>query len=185
MALYWGMRMYQTGLSSSQDKFSCSRKRSFVLISFMIWFWIGPPHEPTDCTGRVGRQPTELPFFSLMAGREREGGQWFQHALVGSRLYQSHWTAMLPFHIHAFSSGQNSRIVPWGRWHLHGLQEDRGWREILREVLRMKYICLSVIKSHDKPKPIADEGLGGLKTPKIGWHNMWTAPFHYKSSCRS
>ena len=111
MALYWGMRMYQTGLSSSQDKFSCSSKRSFVLISFMIWFWIGPPHEPTDCTGRVGRQPTELPFFSFMAGWEREGGQWFQHALVGSRLYQSHWTAMLPFHIHAFSSDQNSRML--------------------------------------------------------------------------
>ena len=159
MALYWGMRMYQTGLSSSQDKFSCSSKRSFVLISFMIWFWIGPPHEPTDCTGRVGRQPTELPFFSFMAGWEREGGQWFQHALVGSRLYQSHWTAMLPFHIHAFFSDQNSRIVPWGRWQLHGLQEDRG----CRKVLRMKYICLwSSLMTSPNQLPMRGEGEGGV-----------------------
>ena len=128
MAPSLGMTMEQTGLSSSERTFICSS--SIFFICFMIW--INFHHK----TGRVGRRPTELPFFSFMAEWEKERGQWFQRALVGSQL--SHWTAMLPFHIHAFSSDQNSRIVPWGRWKLHGLQEDRGWRK----VLRMKYICL-------------------------------------------
>ena len=126
-------------------------KNHFVFICI----WIEFPHQPTDCncTERVGRQPTELPFFSFMAEWEKERGQWFQRALVGSQFYPSHWIAMLPFHIHVFfSSGQNSRIVPWGRWQLHGLQEDRGWRE---EVLRIKYNWLwcSLMEGCDKPKP--------------------------------
>ena len=43
-------------------------------------------HKP----GRAGRQPTELQSFSFMAGWEKEGGQWFQHASVDY--------LMIPFH---------------------------------------------------------------------------------------
>ena len=66
-------------------------KNHFVFICI----WIEFPHQPTDCncTDRVGRQHTELPFFSFMAGWEKEGGQWFQSALVGYLLIPFHWNA--------------------------------------------------------------------------------------------
>ena len=39
------------------------------------------------------------------------------------------------YHFHIlhllFFSGQSSRDVPWGRWQLHGFQEERGWREYI------------------------------------------------------
>ena len=58
-----------------------------------------------------------------MAGWEKEGGQWFQLALVCKIITpipiplesNSHFTHPL------FSSGQNSRTVSRGRWKLHGI----------------------------------------------------------------
>ena len=146
MAPSLGMTMEQTGLSSLERTFICSS--SIFFICFMIW--INFHHK----TGRVGRRPTEPLFFSFMAGWEKEGGQWFQRALVGYLLIPFHWNAfptIFTFYT-CSSSGQNSRDVPWGRWQLHGLQEDRGWRE---EVLRIKYNWLwcSLMEGCDKPKP--------------------------------
>ena len=51
--------------------------------------WINFHHK----TGRVGRRPTEPLFFSFMAGWVKEGGQWFQRALVGYLLIPFHWNA--------------------------------------------------------------------------------------------
>ena len=90
MAPSLGMTMEQTGLSSSERTFICSS--SIFFICFMIW--INFHHK----TGRVGRRPTEPLFFSFMAGWVKEGGQWFQRALVGSQLYSFNCTAMLPIH---------------------------------------------------------------------------------------
>ena len=137
-----------------EQVFLLQRKNLIVQVKDLFVFiciWIDFLHQPTDCncTDRVGRQHTELPFFSFMAGWEKEGGQWFLRALVGSQLYSFHCTSMLPFHIpdvdkyfkvqtisHSFffSSGQNSRIVPRGRWKLHGIQKERAWWE---EALRL------------------------------------------------
>ena len=80
-----GMTTDQTGISSSEGKFISSSESSIFFICFVIG--INFHHKP----GRVGRQPTELLFFSFMAGWEKEGGQWFQRALVG---YLS-----IPFHL--------------------------------------------------------------------------------------
>ena len=109
-------------------------KNHFVFICI----WIDFLHQPTDCncTERVGRQPTELPFFSFMAEWEKERGQWFQRALVGYLLIPFHWNAfptIFTFYT-CSSSGQNSRDVPWGRWQLHGLQEEGSWREDVLKV---------------------------------------------------
>ena len=102
----------------------------WVFICFMIW--INFHHK----TGRVGRRPTEPLFFSFMAGWEKEGGQWFQHALVGYLLIPFYWNAfptIFTFYT-CSSSDQNSRDVPWGRWQLHGLQEEGSWREDVLKV---------------------------------------------------
>ena len=123
MAPSWGMTIDQTGMSSSEGKFICASKSLIFFICFVIW--INFHHKP----GRVGRQPTELQFFSFIAGWEREEGQWFQHASVGYLMIPFHWKA-----IYIFTSGQNSRIVPWGRWKLHGIQKERAWWE---DVLRL------------------------------------------------
>ena len=128
MAPSLGMTMDQTGLSSSERTFICSS--SIFFICFMIW--INFHHK----TGRVGRRPTEPLFFSFMAGWEKEGGQWFQRALVGYLLIPFHWNAfptIFTFYT-CSSSGQNSRDVPWGRWQLHGLQEEGSWREDVLKV---------------------------------------------------
>ena len=71
-----------------------------LFVISIFWCFQEVPHQPTDCncTDRVGRQHTELPFFSFMAEWEKERGQWFQRALVGSQLYSFNCTAMLPFH---------------------------------------------------------------------------------------
>ena len=118
----------QTGMSSSEGKFICASQSLIFFICFVIW--INFHHKP----GRAGRQPTELQSFSFMAGWEKEGGQWFQHASVDYHYdpiplkSNSHFTHPL------FSSGQNSRIVPRGRWKLHGIQKERAWWE---EALRL------------------------------------------------
>ena len=63
--------------------------------------WINFHHK----SGRAGRRPTELPFFSFMAGWEKERGQWFQRALVGYLLIPFHWKAIPTiFTFHTFSS---------------------------------------------------------------------------------
>ena len=85
MAPSLGMTMEQTGLSSSERTFICSS--SIFFICFMIW--INFHHK----TGRFGRRPTDPLFFSFMAGWEKEGGQWFQRALVGYLLIPFHWNA--------------------------------------------------------------------------------------------
>ena len=163
-----GLFDYSTGLWLSpwgwwriEQVFLLQRKNLIVQVKDLFVFisiWIDFLHQPTDCncTDRVGRQHTELPFFSFMAGWEKEGGQWFLRALVGSQLYSFHCTSMLPFHIPdvdkyfwirssnhftflLFSSGQNSRIVHRGRRQLHGVQEDRGQQQMWRFELKM--IC--------------------------------------------
>ena len=92
MAPSLGMTMDQTGLSSSERTFISPQ-------SFMIW--INFHHK----SGRVGRRPTELPFFSFMAGWEKERGQWFQRALVGYLLIPFHWKAVHTiFTFYTFSS---------------------------------------------------------------------------------
>ena len=138
MAPSWGITMDQTGLSSSKRTFIYSS--SIFFIYFMIW--INFHHK----SGRVGRQPTELLFFSFMAGWEKEVGQWFQRALVGYLLIPFHWNAfptIFTFYT-CSSSGQNSRDVPWGRWQLHGFQEEGGWREYVLKVqfyLKLSNLC--------------------------------------------
>ena len=97
MAPSWGITMDQTGLSSSKRTFIYSS--SIFFIYFMIW--INFHHK----SGRVGRQPTELLFFSFMAGWEKEVGQWFQRALVGYLLIPFHWNAVPTiFTFYTFSS---------------------------------------------------------------------------------
>ena len=88
----WGMTMDQTGMSSSEGKFICASKSLIFFICFVIW--INFHHKP----GRVGRQPTELQFFSFIAGWEREEGQWFQHASVGYLMIPFHWKAIYILH---------------------------------------------------------------------------------------
>ena len=52
------------------------------------------------------------------------------------------------YHFHIlhllFFSGQSSRDVPWGRWQLHGFQEEGGWREYVLKVqfyLKLSNLC--------------------------------------------
>ena len=156
--LWWFRTVRQAYGSLLGDDDGSNRSFFFRDLFVFIRIWIDFLHQPTDCncTDRVGRQHTELPFFSFMAGWEKEGGQWFLRALVGSQLYSFHCTSMLPFHIPdvdkyfwiwssnhftflLFSSGQNSRIVPRGRRQLHGVQEDRGQQQMWRFELKM--IC--------------------------------------------
>ena len=143
MAPSLGMTMEQTGLSSSERTFICSI--SIFFICFMIW--INFHHK----TGRVGRRPTEPLFFSFMAGWEKERGQWFQHALVGIP-FDPIPLKCLSYHFSFYtksSSDQNSRVAHWGRWQLHGFQEEGSWREDVLKVcftwnsaICMKYILV-------------------------------------------
>ena len=98
MALSLGMMTDRTGLSSSEEKFNCSSERSFCFHLHLNRF-------SSSTTDRVGRQHTELPFFSFMAGWEKERGQWFQRALVGYLLIPFHWKAVPTiFTFYTFSS---------------------------------------------------------------------------------
>ena len=86
-----------------EQVFLLQRKNLIVQVKDLFVFiciWIDFLHQPTDCncTDRVGRQHTELPFFSFMAGWEKEGGQWFQHASVDYLMIPFHWKAIHILH---------------------------------------------------------------------------------------
>ena len=147
MAPSLGMTMDQTALSTLERIFICSSLIFFIC--FMVW--INFHHK----TGRVGRRPTEPLFFSFMSGWEKERGQWFQHALVGIP-FDPIPLKCLSYHFSFYtksSSDQNSRVAHWGRWQLHGFQEEGGWREdVLKVQLYLKLCHLYEIYSYGFPQ---------------------------------
>ena len=169
MAPSWGITMDQTGLSSSKRTFIYSS--SIFFIYFMIW--INFHHK----SGRVGRQPTELLFFSFMAGWEKEVGQWFQRALVGYLLIPFHWNAVPTiFTFYTFSSlvAKVREMYPEADGNYTGFKR-KGAEEntyVLKVQLYLKLSHLYEIYTRVDSLSRSNDRIDGFPQ-QLWWQNWW------------
>ena len=169
MAPSLGMTTDQTGMSSSEGKFICASQSLICFICFVIW--INFHHKP----GRAGRQPTELQSFSFMAGWEKEGGQWFQHASVDYLMIPFHWKAIHILHTLFSLVAKIRELYPeadgnYMGFKRKGLDEKKPWdcsyyywnTSIWLNYIHARIPTVAPMKELMDSHSSSDEGIGGF-----------------------